>query len=326
MSESRYKVLDGWRGISILLVLSAHLLPLGPKSLKLNHLAGVSGMAVFFVLSGFLIANQLAGGMPVKSFLIRRFFRIAPLAWLGLLLLLVTGAIQSEAFLRLASFSANLPPQTLNDYTAHYWSLCVEVQFYVFAALLVALLGVKGLWGCVLGAIAVTLYRIDSQAWVDIQTLRRVDEIFAGAILALLIRHDLPRLRHLMFGVVPWWCVMPVFLLSCHPAGQEFNYLRPYLAMWVIGSTLHGGFGRMARLLESSPVLYLATTSYALYVVHGILMGSWLGVGDTTLEKYLKRPLLFAATFALAHWSTKYFEAYFIKLGKRLSSSAKPSA
>lgn len=325
MSESRYKVLDGWRGISILLVLSAHLLPLGPKSLKLNHLAGVSGMAVFFVLSGFLIVNQLAGGMPVKSFLIRRFFRIAPLAWLGLLLLLVTGAIQSEAFLRLGSFTANLPPQTLNDYTAHYWSLCVEVQFYVFAALLVALLGVKGLWVCMLCAMAVTWFRVSSHAWVDIQTLRRVDEIFAGAILALLVRHNMPRIRHLLFGVVPWWCVMPVFLLSCHPAGQDLNYARPYLAMWAIGTTLHSGFGRLTGVLEAKPILYLATTSYALYVVHGILMGSWLGVGDTTLEKYLKRPLLFAVTFALAHASTKYLEAYFIDLGKRLSPAQRAS-
>lgn len=326
MSESRFKVLDGWRGISILLVLAAHLLPLGPKSLKLNHLAGVSGMAVFFVLSGFLIANQLAGGMPVKAFLIRRFFRIAPLAWLGLVLLLLAGAIQSEAFVRLVSFSANLPPQTLNDFTAHYWSLCVEVQFYVFAALLVALLGIRGLWACVALAFAVTLYRVHSQAWVDIQTLRRVDEIFAGAILALLIRYDLPRVRHVLFGVVPWWCALPFFLLSCHPISQDLNYLRPYLAMWVIGTTLHGGFGQLTPVLESRPVLYLATTSYALYVVHGILMGSWLGVGDSTLEKYLKRPLLFALTFALAHWSTRHFEAYFIDIGKRLSSSSKPPA
>ena len=38
-------VLDGWRGISILLVLAAHLLPLGPKAWRLNETAGPMGMA-----------------------------------------------------------------------------------------------------------------------------------------------------------------------------------------------------------------------------------------------------------------------------------------
>ena len=36
-------VLDGWRGVSILLVLSSHLLPLGPKRWQLNEMAGPMG-------------------------------------------------------------------------------------------------------------------------------------------------------------------------------------------------------------------------------------------------------------------------------------------
>lgn len=55
MSESPASeaCLDGRRGI--LLVLAAHLLPLGPKSLSVNATAGPMDMALFFTLSGFLI-------------------------------------------------------------------------------------------------------------------------------------------------------------------------------------------------------------------------------------------------------------------------------
>lgn len=62
----------------------------------------------------------------------------------------------------------------------------------------------------------------------------------------------------------------------------------------------------------------------ALYVVHGLLTATWLGSGDD-LVKYLKRPLLLAATFGLAHLSTFYFEARFIAWGKRLSNPRRPT-
>ena len=57
---------------------------------------------------------------------------------------------------------------------------------------------------------------------------------------------------------------------------------------------------------------------YTIYVIHGILSNSWLGEGER-LEKYLKRPLLLGITFALAHFSTFYYEKYWIKLGKKLT-------
>jgi peptidoglycan/LPS O-acetylase OafA/YrhL len=79
----RYEVLDGWRAISILLVLSCHMLPLGPKAWNLNHSAALAGMALFFTLSGFLIVTTLFRNPSVPDFLIRRFARIVPLAALA---------------------------------------------------------------------------------------------------------------------------------------------------------------------------------------------------------------------------------------------------
>lgn len=73
-------VLDGWRGISILAVLATHLLPLGPKPWGLNETFGPFGMALFFTLSGFLITRFLLHNDSITDFLIRRFFRVVPLA------------------------------------------------------------------------------------------------------------------------------------------------------------------------------------------------------------------------------------------------------
>jgi peptidoglycan/LPS O-acetylase OafA/YrhL len=48
---SRLAILDGWRAVSILLVLAAHMLPLGPKRLIINVMVGSIGMSLFFTLS-----------------------------------------------------------------------------------------------------------------------------------------------------------------------------------------------------------------------------------------------------------------------------------
>jgi peptidoglycan/LPS O-acetylase OafA/YrhL len=62
----------------------------------------------------------------------------------------------------------------------------------------------------------------------------------------------------------------------------------------------------------------VAAISYAVYVTHMLLAATWLGNGDR-MTKYLKRPLLFAATWALSHVSTFYFERPWQAAGKLLS-------
>ena len=86
--KGRFQVLDGWRGISILLVLATHLLPLGPKIWRLNASTGNLGMSLFFALSGFLITKNLLEHGDIRAFFIRRIFRILPLAYLYLVIVL----------------------------------------------------------------------------------------------------------------------------------------------------------------------------------------------------------------------------------------------
>jgi peptidoglycan/LPS O-acetylase OafA/YrhL len=53
---------------------------------------------------------------------------------------------------------------------------------------------------------------------------------------------------------------------------------------------------------------YIATTSYALYVLHPLAAFGWWNDGSI-LERYLfKRPLGFVITFIAAHLSTFYWE------------------
>ena len=114
---ARFPVLDGWRGISILLVLAGHLFPLGPKRFGLNECFSTLGMAIFFTLSGFLITTTLLNRPNVIEFLIRRLCRIVPVAWVFTLIALTLAHASWERYLAQLLFYSNLPPYWVTDYT-----------------------------------------------------------------------------------------------------------------------------------------------------------------------------------------------------------------
>src|SRR5688572_21794420 len=102
-SSQRIPELDGVRGIAILLVLVGHLflhtIVAGNKTplaylVKLLKPFTVSGVDLFFVLSGFLIGGILLDNRAslnyFRAFYARRIFRIFPLyfAWLALFYIL----------------------------------------------------------------------------------------------------------------------------------------------------------------------------------------------------------------------------------------------
>src|SRR5580698_3001084 len=96
--DNRIPTLDGWRGLAVLLVLILHFQIFYNNHYFFNNRVfgfGEHGVAIFFVLSGFLITNNLCKRPKVDllRFYIRRFFRLMPAAWAYLLALYVTGLI-----------------------------------------------------------------------------------------------------------------------------------------------------------------------------------------------------------------------------------------
>lgn len=323
-SNHRFEVLDGWRGISILLVLATHLLPLGPSYLKLNSTAGPMGMSLFFTLSGFLITNFLIHKDSVLDFLIRRFFRIIPLTWLYVCcVLLVIMTSDLDIWLSHLFFTTNIPPMTLTQPTSHLWSLAVEMQFYTSIALLVLLLGKKGLLLIPILCVLITLNRFIDDILISINTIYRIDEILAGCTISLIYNNKIfAKLNYIKVNHLAYFVLGSLFIISCHPSSGFMNYFRPYLAASLVFISLHDSKTFFYKVLCDKKLAYVGAISFALYVFHGGLMYTWLGSGET-FEKYLKRPLLFLVTFLLAHVSTFYYENWCIDKGKELSKSVR---
>lgn len=143
--SSRLPSLDGWRALSILMVLGEHTMhsrafPEEMRPLVTQLCDGHLGVRFFFVLSGFLITwlmlseEHRSGTVNLKHFFARRALRILPVyfAFLAVLALLqaTTPFHQSlSAWFGSLTFTRNwfYDHHTSN----HLWSISVEEQFYL---------------------------------------------------------------------------------------------------------------------------------------------------------------------------------------------------
>lgn len=320
-SQGHITELDGVRAFSILAVMAGHLLPLGASSLRLNQTSAVTGMSMFFGLSGFLITYFLWKRPDVPAFLVRRFARIVPLAYLYGAIVTLIVFWRPDSFLAILSFTLNYTDPQIFKGVSHLWSICVEMHFYLTIAAAVALFGRRGFWIVPIAALIVTGLRIEAQAYVSIRTHLRVDEILSGALLGLYwVNRDRigrPALEAALCRGLP--LVALLWVASAHPMGGPLNFARPYLAMLLIGGILFLPMNGFKRFLQARPLAYIAKISYALYIWHPLTALGFMNSGSNVTRYLLKRPLSFALTVLLAHLSTQTLERYFIGLGKRLT-------
>ena len=149
-----FPVLDGLRGLAILVVMIYHLEFLVPDVHEFVK-GGFLGVDIFFVLSGFLITSILLkeyeefGQINLKNFYIRRLFRLAPAFWVFLLCLYLFGYVLlprgeadliyandnfAYAFFYLMNWHRALGDAVTGNLN-HTWSLAIEEQFYILWSL-----------------------------------------------------------------------------------------------------------------------------------------------------------------------------------------------
>lgn len=312
----RIRELDGLRAL-VLLVPIFHFSieaarswsPMAALPVYLVGIAGIVGLDVFFVLSGFLITGILLDSKGAtgyfRSFYIRRAVRILPLYYGFLLLYLVAiplvapwgAAMQLGATAQLPywAYFVNVPyalDGTLAAYTGHLWSLSVEEQFYLAWPLAVFWLRAGALRRAVLGCLVLTVVirYWAAAAWPETQafyalTPARLDGLMLGALLAVARRDPgmwppvsrrLRRAGPLALAVV----VLSIVVFSRQAGGFEqpsallatlFLTGSAYLAAAVVVGVLEHRGGLGLRLVASWPARQVGIYSYGIYLLHNPL-------------------------------------------------------
>ena len=338
----RIAYIDAWRFFAVGMVIVAHYLT-GNAALEswfpsmhyaLNHL-GLLGVLIFFCISGYVITQGLinerrqTGDTDLAGFYIRRALRILPPLVVYLFALVMADrfrllSITPVELLRTVTFTCNLPlASTCSWFTAHTWSLAYEEQFYLLFPLGLASLAFVER-PIVLVAIVAAMMVVAVLA--SMTSALHFGSVYLGYFIYLLtgcvaaLYGD--RLADAMRGVaLPIWIAMGAMLFALivciridAPWSEPvFSMLCPVLVcLVVIGTPIRN---RVVRsIFEHRLICYLGKISYTVYLWQQLVMRLDLGLGADWV------PVLVVGIFVFAHFSYRYLEKPFMRLGRRLAS------
>lgn len=330
--KQHFALLDGLRGLAALWVFIFHIqasqtipnltaaLPVPFKHIIFDW--GQYTVLGFFVLSGFVIAHSLRNTTvswgSFKQFCQRRLARLTPPYYAAILLFLVNEGYRT--YLGCQSFPIKATSQSMLQLLSHlfyvqelagfehyneaYWTICLEIQFYLSFILLL------GLSQWLQRRFSIT----SATVWV-----------FGGWTFICLLYNSyklgLPFYRpvfvvwHFSFllGVYAYWS----WQQRCHPAlGYGYAGLivvtAPITPQFAIAAAVTSGFilaaaqgNKLSTWLRSKPFQFLGKISYSLYLTHlvpiSIFYSYWMNNQATTVwTDIISLPLCMGLGLAIA--------------------------
>lgn len=297
----RLPTIDGWRAISIILVLGAHCAVTDRFPQRFTRgfswlFDGPLGVRFFFVISGFLITwlllleVQKNGAVNFRSFYIRRALRILPvyLAFLTVLFglqLLTAFHMNLHSWIGSLTFSTNIIGST-SWTSGHLWSLAQEEQFYLIWPGLFALSGafvrlrrvayILGL-PILFCPLVRVLAHLEKGPLLFYWGMASWDSIAIGCAAALIFYHKRPHIEIFLLSkcrtvgyisaaliLVPY-TLSKMFLLEAFivPLGETFQALgfSTVLVMGILAPDLN-----LFRVLELRCIRQIGVLSYSIYI------------------------------------------------------------
>lgn len=321
---SRIPFLDGWRAVSVFLVMIGH--GMGALNLHYAGLPDISklGVYVFFAISGYVITRtslserQKNGGFSQKNFMMRRALRILPPLFLYVACLISIGAINWQnwqAPLRALSFTCNmeLPFGSCGLVLGHTWSLAFEEQFY----LLFPFIFLRKFSFFALLALAFALLPLFFDvSWIGKLTYFHAIMILSlGCIYAALERQIDVRLRK-----VPSILIIGISIFAIAWFGMEVGNLRLIaallvpIAIVVLTFELPKRIAALHTTLSSWPLTQIGLYSYSIYLWQQLFLM------PGSAASYLDVATSIAGVTAFAAISYHTYEAFFRKLSRQLTA------
>jgi peptidoglycan/LPS O-acetylase OafA/YrhL len=332
-SETGRKIefLEAVRGVASFIVVLQHLIaaqyPAFEEFSREWVDAGRVGVVAFFLVSGYVIPLSLQR-QDTRTFLVRRLYRLFPLYWLvlGLMMLWVATTGEGELGGPLTIMANVLMVQgAVGIYTIvpTAWTLGIELIFYG-QSLVAKLLG-----------------RLDRSVGLGYVWL---GGFFAAAVVGRVLERELPWTLPLLLytaslghavhlrdrdGSTAWRPLLiagavgvPVFAYlngGQDPAWPPFDYSVSFL----LGLGLFFAFYASRRAGHSRVLIWLGAISYAAYLLHPLAYRAMRAVGVPE-----GAPLVVAAIALtlVASWLVhRFVEVPFIGVARRLTSSAAPA-
>jgi peptidoglycan/LPS O-acetylase OafA/YrhL len=320
--------LDTLRAFAVSAVMLEHFLPVQrifPQNIFNLGILGLSGVLLFFVLSGYLITGILLRSRKqvfrkaILTFYIRRALRIFPIYYLTLILLGLLGIAPVGRLVYwhavyLSNMLFVLHPEAAGI-TAHLWTLSVEEQFYLLWPLFMLLVPYKHLprviiWTIVVGICwkGLIITTLGNHLAGALPTVSCLEVLGAGAYLAFLEQDKrLSAHRRILIrsALIAGSIIMLLQMCSLiiNPSSGfvfVFSYFGASLVfVWLIGGAAQGFTGRLGSVLEWKPLLYMGKISYGIYLYHNFMPATFRYVMHRAGVNELNDFTIFFASLAL---------------------------
>jgi len=315
LARTNYRNIQGLRAVAALMVLASHLfwdiVPMRTHWAKVPVTAiGISGVDIFFVISGFIIyhvtrrstlrAALVGRRTAVYEFAIKRLIRIYPLYWIvfAVATVMMIWLPPAGAFVRKPQLELLLLVNSLPNYRVQAaWTLTFEVYFYAVTALSMFLFpkriyaGLLG-WFATIGIVTMlaTVFRLDIPLnYVFAPILL---EFMLGMGVGVLIERGESRYRASALCLGMAWLLLGSVPLQADGGRAALSYLLR-LACWGFPAALivyaAAAFERGKSRITPAWLQYLGNASFSIYLWHEVVfIGAaavfdrlgWIGVGN----------------------------------------------
>jgi peptidoglycan/LPS O-acetylase OafA/YrhL len=300
MSNSRVNEIDLLRFFAALAVVMYHYAFRGHAADKLSVMPypllapvakyGFLGVELFFMISGFVILMTAANG-SLKGFVISRIVRLYPAFWacctLTFVLTLAIGA--PHFFTNWREYLVNMtllggfvgvPPMD-----GVYWSLFVEMRFYVLVALLLIIRRIHqaqlflSLWL----ALAIVYEIFNIHHLNDVFIVEYAAYFIAGSVFYLIWSQGLTLSRILLIAV-SWVLALKISVEALADTNKHFNTI---MNEWIVGSIIS--------------LFFVVMLLVALRKTGSFGRRQWLAAGALTYPFYLLHQKIGFMVFNLAY-------------------------
>jgi peptidoglycan/LPS O-acetylase OafA/YrhL len=279
----RIKELDTLRGLAALSVVFFHFTMQRTEYNQIFKL-GTTGVDLFFIISGFVIYMSLQNISKGIDFVINRFSRLYPTYWASVLFTFMLlnihslhdGTFRPTIFIELiGNLSMFQYYLGINDLDGPYWTMIIEMNFYIVMLVLFKFNLLKSL--NTIGIVACSIIVILSHYFYDIKCIKLLFRFvpllqflplfFAGTIFFKIYtdRTNLP-VRYLT--VV--FCLLCQLLLFPH-SGRSYSFISwpEYHLMLILYFVLFTLFvNNKLSFIVNKATLFMGKISFALYLTH----------------------------------------------------------
>jgi peptidoglycan/LPS O-acetylase OafA/YrhL len=296
--DGRLAFIHGLRGIAALSVALMHCYestPVGdrvmstiPNILDQIIRRGFLGVDLFFVISGFVISltlyKRLATFGEFGRFFLRRQLRLDPPYWTTIAL-----SIGSAVVINHFRPQTDAPVPSLGDVIAHlfylqgflgikeivgvFWTLCQEIQFYLFFGVVILLFHKRSASGRTIGWVMLPLYILSILCFWDIVWsprglfLQRWYEFFTGVVLFLFWRRQLSLTQLLVYQAT---LVLMIVVNPPTDNGMALLTSTTVLSLSILFAVA-ARTGGIQTWFDTPLLRYLGTISYSLYLMHAVI-------------------------------------------------------